>query len=468
MHIVIVWAGWSWISNLAHIIRDLGYTNLIAIDGFESQITRALENKGIPVKIGHGNYEIKEDDIVIYSEAVKDSPEVQSAFKLKKEKHLPLKIWNYFEFLWELSKYFRTVWIAGTNGKSSSTALAIVTWRELIPDLGLWIVWALVPDLGNMSYYLKNDKIPEFRQLFDFIFSGKKLPYELIKKYYFFLEACEYKRHFLHLDLEYLLITNMELDHTDYYKDWEDYRSAFLAMNTNTKKETLVLEVSENNTVNTDFSWFKNIKTLPITHHNLDHVWGKHTDCNASLVLWLFQVLRPELSKEVIESVMKPFKGIWRRLEYLGEISPWVKLFSDYGHIASSLVLWYHTLKERFPDKKIIWVFQPHQIRRVLAWWDEFKEALSLFDERIIYSIYAAREPLESFKDEKLFQEHHFENLHAFWSYFAECMHAEYLDVFDDFKKRILELAKKDSIIAIFTAWDLDFQIRTSDLIEQR
>ncbi|MBQ9553980.1 hypothetical protein IJU97_03335 [bacterium] len=105
-----------------------------------------------------------------------------------------------------------------------------------------------------MSYYLKNDKIPEFRQLFDFIFSGKKLPYELIKKYYFFLEACEYKRHFLHLDLEYLLITNMELDHTDYYKDWEDYRSAFLAMNTNTKKETLVLEVSENNTVNTDFS----------------------------------------------------------------------------------------------------------------------------------------------------------------------------------------------------------------------
>ncbi|MBQ9553981.1 hypothetical protein IJU97_03340 [bacterium] len=72
---------------------------MIAIDGFESQITRALENKGIPVKIGHGNYEIKEDDIVIYSEAVKDSPEVQSAFKLKKEKHLPLKIWNYFEFL---------------------------------------------------------------------------------------------------------------------------------------------------------------------------------------------------------------------------------------------------------------------------------------------------------------------------------------------------------------------------------
>ncbi|MBR2158027.1 hypothetical protein IJ913_01135 [bacterium] len=89
--------------------------------------------------------------------------------------------------------------------------------------------------------------------LFDYIFTGKRLPYELVKKYYFFLEACEYKRHFLHLDLEYLLITNLELDHTDYYKDWEDYRSAFLQINQNTKKLTFVLE-NKGNTVETDYS----------------------------------------------------------------------------------------------------------------------------------------------------------------------------------------------------------------------
>jgi UDP-N-acetylmuramate-alanine ligase len=76
----------------------------------------------------------------------------------------------------------------------------------------------------------------------------------------------------LHLDLEYLLITNLELDHTDYYKDWEDYRSAFLEMNQNTKKTTLVLE-NKNNTVATDYTDFKNIRELPIKHFELDNVW---------------------------------------------------------------------------------------------------------------------------------------------------------------------------------------------------
>jgi hypothetical protein len=61
------------------------------------------------MKIGHGKYLVKADDIVIYSEATKDSPEVQNALELKKKEHQPLKIWNYFEFLGELSKYFRTV-----------------------------------------------------------------------------------------------------------------------------------------------------------------------------------------------------------------------------------------------------------------------------------------------------------------------------------------------------------------------
>ncbi len=227
--------------------------------------------------IGHGKYQPKADDILIYSEATKESPEVQSTFQLKKEQHFPLKIRNYFEFLGEITKYFRTVGFAGTNGKSSSTSLAIVTGQKLIPELGLGIVGALVPDLNNTSYYLKKEKKSEFRQLFDFIFTGKQLPYDLIKKYYFFLEACEYKRHFLNLDLEYLLITNLELDHMDYYHDFADYRSAFVQMNQKTKNLTFVLDsFSESD--------FSQIKKIPLRSWYLDHIRGKPTDCNASLV----------------------------------------------------------------------------------------------------------------------------------------------------------------------------------------
>lgn len=124
----------------------------------------------------------------------------------------------------------------------------------------------------------------------------------MIKKYYFFLEACEYKRHFLNLDLEYLLITNIELDHTDYYHDFVDYQSAFVQMNQKTKNLTFVLDSFEAPEA------LSNVKKIPLTHWNLDHIRGKPTDCNASLVAGLFQELDPGLNLEQIAKEMKPFK----------------------------------------------------------------------------------------------------------------------------------------------------------------
>lgn len=240
----------------------------------------------------------------MYSEAVKESPEVESAFQLKLENQQPLKIWNYFQFLGEISKYFRTIGFAGTNGKSSSTSLAITTAKKLIPELGLGIVGALVPDLDNKSYYLKQEEKTEFRQLFDAIFTGRNLPYALIKKWYFFVEACEYKRHFLNLDLETLLITNIELDHTDYFHDEEDYVSAYLEMMRKTSRQVLILENLEKKEILTD----PKTSVVPIQHFHLDYIWGKHTDQNASLVAALFQLLNPKLSSEQIHQEMKAFK----------------------------------------------------------------------------------------------------------------------------------------------------------------
>ena len=70
----------------------------------------------------------------------------------------------------------------------------------------------------------------ELKNIFDYIFTGRKLNYSLVKKYYFLLESCEYQRHFLHLNLDEAIITSLELEHTDYFKDREDYQSAFLEM----------------------------------------------------------------------------------------------------------------------------------------------------------------------------------------------------------------------------------------------
>ncbi|MDR2191016.1 MAG: hypothetical protein LBP53_07850 [Candidatus Peribacteria bacterium] len=91
-------------------------------------------------------YQIKANDCVIYSSATEQSVEVQQAKKLKAEQHTPLLIWDYFEFLGEMSKYFKTIAFTGTNGKSSSSAIGIFVARELLQDFGIGIVGALVPD----------------------------------------------------------------------------------------------------------------------------------------------------------------------------------------------------------------------------------------------------------------------------------------------------------------------------------
>lgn len=146
MNIVLVGAGGSGMSNIAHILWDLGFHNLVAIDSAESQTLDGLKNKNISVIVGHGKYQIQQDDILIYSEAARHSPEVEMAFDLKRKYQLPLKIWSYFQFLGELSKYFSTIGFAGTNGKSSSTGIAIFTAKHLLPDFALGVVGALIPD----------------------------------------------------------------------------------------------------------------------------------------------------------------------------------------------------------------------------------------------------------------------------------------------------------------------------------
>lgn len=126
--------------------------------------------------------------------------------------------------------------------------MAISVARKVVPHFGIGIVGALVPDFGGKSYVVGGDVSPdlsaardEIQRIFQFIFTGKKLDYSLIKKYRFFVEACEYQRHFLNLQLEYALITNLELDHADYFKDFADYEAAFIEMTEHVKEKVFVL-----------------------------------------------------------------------------------------------------------------------------------------------------------------------------------------------------------------------------------
>jgi len=450
-NIVLVWAGWSWMSAVAWILFELGYDKeLICIDWNQSELTDRLQKKWINVLIWENNYTVWLFDHVIYSEACVNSIEVQTAKSYERTPKQSKFIWNYFQFLWEISKYFTTIWIAGTNGKSSTTSMLIDTARTHLENLWLGIVWALVPDLDWNNYFLNKDKKDEIRNIFDHIFTWKWLDYDLVKKNYFIIESCEYKRHFLMLDTDFWAITNIELDHTDYYKDLADYISAFTER-TNKIKNAVI------STEKINIPW---VKQIEITHFDFKKIFWEHNDKNWSIVFELIKELNSNVDEKELKESIENFGWLWRRMEYLRTTEKWAMLFSDYGHMSTSIKLCHEALKQHFPDKKLTAIFQPHQINRVLREWNEFAEVLREFDNVYIFNIYAARENL----DEQLenFKHLNIQNANSvteLWNIFAKNCNWKYLTEIEQVKE-IINTAWEDDIVTIFTAWDLDYQIR--------
>lgn len=464
-NIVLVGAGGTWMSGVAGMLHDLWYTNIVAIDSTENQLTQKLRDKGIKTIIGHGKYKVLRWDIIIYSAAVAESPEVLEARAIMKAKKQPMIIVNYFEFLWEVSKNFISIWFTGTNGKSSTTALAIATAKKVLPDFGLGILGALVPDLDNNSYYINPKYKTKIKTIFDFMLNQKRShelqhdAYRLIKKYYFFVEACEYRRHFLHLDLDYAIITNMELDHTEYYKDFADYTSAFQQFANKVKKQIFIPKIS------TTFPLFhlSTLQPVKIKPIPFKHIRGKHNDINGSLVLVLLKSLlrsttkSPQISKKSPNPLLN-FKGLRRRMELLGKNKNWANIYSDYGHMASSITIGYQNLKEKFPKKKLICIFQPHQINRIVTWRNDFITSMKWYDEVIIYDIYAARENLEELV-KRVPALKWIKTLKELGNKFASACWWTYIDDFNIIEKRINE-AKKWEVVVIYSAGDIDFLVR--------
>ncbi len=450
-NIVLVGAGWTGMSGVAGMLHDLWYTNIICIDASQSQLTDNLKEKWLQVIIGHGKYKIQFWDAIIYSEATAESEEVLEARNLRKDKRKVMVILNYFQFLGEISKYFSTTWFTGTNGKSSSTALAIHTAKKILPNFWLGILGALVPSFDNKSYVINTKAKKDIQNIFDYIFTGKWLNYTIIKKRNFFVEACEYKRHFLYLDLDYTIITSLELDHTDYYKDMKDYLSAFDQLINKTKQKVFVPKWLKKNTT-------AKIQEIVIKKITFDHLIGEHNNINGSLVLELLKTLSKE-TKTKITSSLKTFWWIRRRMEYLTTTTNGAKIFTDYGHMASSIDFGYEALKQNFPDKKLCVIFQPHQINRIITWRKDFQNALKKYDQSIVYDIYAARENLSELV-KKIPALKNIKTLKQLGDNFAKACWGIYTDKFEDITKEI-EQAKNDSVIIVYSAGDVDYKLRS-------
>jgi UDP-N-acetylmuramate--alanine ligase len=207
---------------------------------------------------------------------------------------------------------------------------------------------------------------------------------------YFVLEADDYNRHFHYYFPTMTVVTNVDREHLDIYKDIEGVKKAFLKFIQNTKSGgTIIANGQDKNTVEViqKADLLKNQVILynesDLARHDLG-VPGDHNQSNAEAAYWVGEILG--IKKESIKNSLAGFRGTWRRLEEISE-----GIYSDYAHHPTEIKATLNALKFANPTKKLICVFQPHQRDRLTQLFSDFAESFSDADELILVPLYAVR-----------------------------------------------------------------------------
>ncbi|MEK7614361.1 MAG: UDP-N-acetylmuramate--L-alanine ligase [Patescibacteria group bacterium] len=374
-HVHFIGIGGIGISAVARMMLAQG-KSISGSDISESRIIKELAELGAHIFVGHKAGNIPDGaDLMIYTIAVSpNNLEYEEATR----RNIPTV--SYPEFLGLISENMFTIAISGTHGKTTTTAMvADVLWNEGInPTV---IVGSLLKNGGS-----------------NFI-AGETPAYILGEGYdkgVLVVEACEYRRSFVNLSPRIFIITNIDNDHLDYYKDMEDIISAF---------NEVALKVPENGFVvgNTKNSYIKralrgvraqiiDYSTHDVSRLNLK-VPGAHNRENAKTVLALVSALRSDPAKA--EEALENFSGTWRRFEYKGKTKNGAEVYDDYAHHPTEVKATLAGAREKFPDKKITVVFQPHLYSRTKLLLDDFAHSFGCADDVVLAPIYAAREAFD-------------------------------------------------------------------------
>ena len=354
-------------------------------DMSDSKIIEELRSAGAKIKIGHSEKNLpKELDLVIYTIAITDeNPE------LKEAKRRGIKCITYPQALNEISKEKYTIAISGTHGKTTTTAMI----AKIMIDAGL-------DPTVIVGSLLKSDKIPEVspqgakrgevspREFFQTNFIAGKSKYLVV-------EACEYRRSFLNIEPDIAVITNIDNDHLDYYKDIKDIQSAFGEFTEKVpekgyivcdEKDKLVTQAVNNAKAKIVFSnqFTGNLKLK---------IPGEHNIKNAQKALAVANILK--ISPSTSLRALNEFNGTWRRFEFKGETDCGTLVYDDYGHHPTEIKATLKGAREFFKGKKITAVFQPHLFSRTKLLLNDFAQSFKDADEIILAPIYPAREAFD-------------------------------------------------------------------------
>lgn len=345
-------------------------------DSEDSDLISELKNEWIKIIIGHSESNILsifnsnsfEWKIckVFYTEAISlDNPE------LKKAHEIWIECLSYFEWLWEISKQTKCIAISGSHGKSTTTAMVWIIMQELWlkPDV---IVWTRVPNFWNKNFLLWN---------WD----------------YLVVEACEYRESFLHLNVYCAIITNIEADHLDYYKNEDNYVEWFKKFVSAIDSEWFLI-LNKNDKNSQKIKTFANCRVIEVSDNDesLNIIPQFNTPWEHIRFDWLlaYNLVSNLLNKKIIQA-LQSFNWTWRRFEYLWMLRNSIQVISDYAHHPTEIQVTLKWAKERFLNKKIICVFEPHQYSRTIELFDDFCKSFYSCDVVVIPSIYKVRDKQE-------------------------------------------------------------------------
>ncbi|MCM3569635.1 UDP-N-acetylmuramate--L-alanine ligase [Neobacillus mesonae] len=365
----------SGMSALAQVLHDMKY-EVQGSDVEKHFFTQdALEKSGITI-LPFQKENIKPGMTIIAGNAFPDThEEIQEAMKLG------LPIVRYHRFLGDFMQNFTSIAITGAHGKTSTTGLLAHVISGMKPTSFL---------IGDGTG--KGEEGAE----------------------YFVFEACEYRRHFLSYFPDYAIMTNIDFDHPDYFANIDDVFSAFQEMAFQVKKaifacgddeqlqkiQAKVPVVFYGFDEGNDYQAKNIVKTtdgtsfdvfIRNTFYNtfLIPTFGDHNVLNALAVIGLCHY--DEMNVEMVKERLATFQGVKRRFSEKRVGSQ--ILIDDYAHHPTEIKATIDSAKQKYPDKEIIAVFQPHTFTRTQAFLEDFAEALSLADKTYLCEIFgSARE----------------------------------------------------------------------------
>jgi UDP-N-acetylmuramate--alanine ligase len=346
-------------------------------DLVSSEITDALEKKGAKLLIGkHKAKNLPKDaDLVIYSPAVPtDNPELKEAKRMSVQCST-LHILSYPQALGELTKKYFTIAVSGTHGKSTTTAMIglLLAKASLDPTV---IVGTKLKEFGD-----SNCRVGESN--------------------YLVIEADEHMASFLNYWPKIIVLTTIEADHLDYYKNLKNILKTFREYVRHLPNGGVLIANKDDKNIRKVSRGPSSIQLLPYSLKQKEakkikkllKIPGEHNVSNALAALTVARVLK--ISDKISFKALSEYKGSWRRFEIKKikcneERARYITLVSDYGHHPTEIKVTLKAAREKFPKKKIWCIFQPHQYQRTYYLFKDFVKVFKTapVDKLIITDIY--------------------------------------------------------------------------------